>query len=120
MSLGAFQEPNFAEGVAVLETSHPSWYVGFAGLDGYKLEYQELAGSYRDCDPCDLKKNWEDANKILASKGVTLLSAGLDEVPTVYKNIDKVMEEQQDLVDIQAQFDPKLVKMAPSGERPED
>ena len=45
--------------------------------------------------------NWEDANKILASKGVTLLSAGLDEVPTVYKNIDKVMEEQQDLVDIQ-------------------
>jgi hypothetical protein len=30
------------------------------------------------------------------------------------------MEEQQDLVDIQAQFDPKLVKMAPSGERPED
>lgn len=64
--------------------------------------------------------NWEDANKILASKGVTLLSAGLDEVPTVYKNIDKVMEEQQDLVDIQARFDPKLVKMAPSGERPED
>ena len=57
--------------------------------------------------------NWEDANKILASKGVTLLSAGLDEVPTVYKNIDKVMEEQQDLVDIQARFDPKLVKMAP-------
>jgi tRNA-splicing ligase RtcB len=64
--------------------------------------------------------NWEDANKILANKGVTLLSAGLDEVPTVYKNIDKVMEEQQDLVDIQARFDPKLVKMAPSGERPED
>ncbi len=64
--------------------------------------------------------NWEDANKILESKGVTLLSAGLDEVPTVYKNIDKVMEEQKDLVDIQARFDPKLVKMAPSGERPED
>lgn len=64
--------------------------------------------------------NWDDANKILESKGVTLLSAGLDEVPTVYKNIDKVMEEQKDLVDIQARFDPKLVKMAPSGERPED
>ena len=64
--------------------------------------------------------NWEDAKKILESRGVTLLSAGLDEVPTVYKNIDKVMEDQKDLVDVQARFDPKLVKMAPSGERPED
>ena len=41
----------------------PPLEIGFAGLDGYKLEYQKLAGSYRECDPCDLKKNWEDANK---------------------------------------------------------
>jgi tRNA-splicing ligase RtcB (3'-phosphate/5'-hydroxy nucleic acid ligase) len=31
-----------------------------------------------------------------------------------------VMSAQSDLVEILARFDPKLVKMAPDGERPED
>ena len=51
---------------------------------------------------------------------MTLISAGLDEVPMVYKNIREVIAAQSDLLTIQGQFDPKLVKMAPSGERPED
>jgi tRNA-splicing ligase RtcB len=51
---------------------------------------------------------------------VTLISAGLDEVPMVYKNIHEVMAAQHDLVTILGQFDPKLVKMAPHGERAED
>jgi len=37
-----------------------------------------------------------------------------------YKDINAVMAAQSDLVDIVARFDPKLVKMAPAGERPED
>ena len=48
------------------------------------------------------------------------MSAGLDEVPFVYKNIEEVMAAQTDLVDVVARFDPRLVKMAPAGERPED
>lgn len=63
---------------------------------------------------------WEPAKKMLADAGVTLLSAGLDEVPMVYKNIDHVMAAQHDLVEPMATFQPRLVKMAPSGERPED
>jgi tRNA-splicing ligase RtcB len=59
-------------------------------------------------------------NAFLRDKGVTLISAGLDEAPMVYKNIHEVMAAQKDLVTILGQFDPKLVKMAPSGERPED
>ncbi len=51
---------------------------------------------------------------------VTLMSAGLDEVPMAYKDIDQVMAAQSDLVDKVARFDPKLVKMANAGERPED
>ena len=51
---------------------------------------------------------------------MTLLSAGLDEVPMVYKDIDEVMAAQKDLVELLGQFDPKLVKMAPGGEPPED
>ena len=49
-----------------------------------------------------------------------MLSAGLDEVPMAYKDIDEVMAAQSDLVEPLARFDPRLVKMAPSGEPPED
>ena len=66
------------------------------------------------------KFNWKDVNRLLRERGVTLISAGLDEVPMVYKNIREVMAAQHDLVKVVGQFDPKLVKMAPSGERPED
>jgi len=63
---------------------------------------------------------WKKVNAFLREKGVTLISAGLDEVPMVYKNIHEVMAAQSDLVTILGQFDPKLVKMAPHGERAED
>jgi tRNA-splicing ligase RtcB len=66
------------------------------------------------------KFSWSAVQKQLDGKGVTLLSAGLDESPGVYKDIDRVMELQSDLVDVVAKFEPKLVKMAPSGEPPED
>ena len=58
---------------------------------------------------------WTETKKLLNQRGVTLLSAGLDEVPMAYKNIDEVMAAQQDLVEPLARFEPRLVKMAPSG-----
>jgi tRNA-splicing ligase RtcB len=63
---------------------------------------------------------WDMARRILRERGVTLLSAGLDEVPMAYKDIDAVMDAQRDLVEPVARFDPRLVKMAPGGEPPED
>lgn len=56
--------------------------------------------------------NWNDLNQILQERKVTLISAGLDELPMAYKDIFDVMEQQKDLVDIIGRFDPKLVKMA--------
>lgn len=64
--------------------------------------------------------SWADAKAFLRERNVVLLSAGLDEVPMAYKDIDEVMAAQADLVEIVARFDPRLVKMAPAGERPED
>jgi tRNA-splicing ligase RtcB (3'-phosphate/5'-hydroxy nucleic acid ligase) len=63
---------------------------------------------------------WGTAQQFLRERGVTLLSAGLDEVPMAYKDIDEVMAAQSDLVETLARFEPRLVKMAPAGERPED
>ena len=64
--------------------------------------------------------SWDEMNAFLAQRQVKLLSAGLDEVPMVYKDIDEVMAAQADLVEPVAKFQPKIVKMAPAGERPED
>jgi tRNA-splicing ligase RtcB (3'-phosphate/5'-hydroxy nucleic acid ligase) len=63
---------------------------------------------------------WDAAQQFLRERGVTLISAGLDEVPMAYKDIDEVMAAQRDLVEPLARFEPRLVKMAPAGERPED
>ncbi len=63
---------------------------------------------------------WPEVQRYLAERGVTLLSAGLDEAPWVYKNIDEVMAAQKALVRPLARFMPRLVKMSPAGERPED
>jgi tRNA-splicing ligase RtcB len=79
-------------------------------------------GAGRRMSRTEAKKrfNWADAQRFLRDRGVTLISAGLDEVPMAYKDIDAVMAAQRDLVEPLARFEPRLVKMAPSGEPPED
>ncbi|MBX3063652.1 MAG: RtcB family protein [Anaerolineae bacterium] len=71
-----------------------------------------------------LKKfEWTQVNKQLKAHNVELLSAGLDEVPSAYKDIEAVMSAQRDLVDIVAEFQPRMVKMDGSkgkSYRPED
>ncbi len=64
--------------------------------------------------------SWSAVKKTLNDRGVTLISAGIDEAPDVYKDIEKVMAQQNDLVETIARFDPKIVKMAQAGEPPED
>jgi tRNA-splicing ligase RtcB len=66
------------------------------------------------------KFNWKDVNRFLKQQGVTLIRAGLDEVPMAYKKIRDVILAQKDLVTLLGEFMPKLVKMAPAGERAED
>ncbi|MFN7964071.1 MAG: RtcB family protein [Acidobacteriota bacterium] len=63
---------------------------------------------------------WPQLKQRLLKNRVTLLSAGLDEAPMVYKDIDEVMSAQRDLVEPLAAFHPRIVKMAPGDEPPED
>lgn len=64
--------------------------------------------------------NFRSIQKDLEKKGIRVLSAGSDEVPYVYKNIEDVMREQSDLVETVARFDPKIVKMCGDNSRAED
>jgi tRNA-splicing ligase RtcB len=54
---------------------------------------------------------------ILKENGVSLIGAGLDEAPMAYKDINMVMNAQQELVDIIARFRPRIVRMADDGSR---
>jgi tRNA-splicing ligase RtcB len=64
--------------------------------------------------------NWTSTKNNLAARGIEVISAGADEVPGVYKNIDDVMAQQTDLVDKVAKFQPILVKMCGTNDKAED
>jgi tRNA-splicing ligase RtcB len=66
------------------------------------------------------KFRWNHVKPLLEERGVQLLSAGIDENPLVYKDIHQVMRAQDDLVEVIARFDPRIVRMADAGEKPED
>lgn len=103
---------------------------GSMGTPGYVVRGKGVAASLRSAAHGAGRRmsrtkaketfTWDVTRRFLRERGVTLLSAGLDEVPMAYKDIDEVMAAQGDLVDVLARFDPRLVKMAPSGEPPED
>ncbi len=103
---------------------------GSMGAPGYVVRGKGLAESLDSCShgagrrmsraAANRQFRWPDIQRWLDARGITLISAGLDEAPMAYKDIEEVMSAQDDLVERVARFDPKLVKMAPAGERPED
>jgi tRNA-splicing ligase RtcB len=108
--------------VGIIPGSMASWTYVVRGKGNSESLHSAAHGAGRVMSRTAAKKNldWKTANRMLEARGVTLLSAGLDEVPMVYKDIDQVMAAQSDLVEPIARFMPRLVKMAQEGERPED
>ena len=51
-------------------------------------------------------------NKLLKDNKVTLVGGGLDEAPYAYKDINAVMEAQDNLIDVLGTFVPQVVRMA--------
>jgi tRNA-splicing ligase RtcB len=98
----------------------PGYIVRGKGSDAALHSAAHGAGRRMSRTRAKEKFTWEQTRRFLRERGVTLISAGLDEVPMAYKDIDRVMAAQSDLVEVLARFDPRLVKMAPSGEPPED
>jgi tRNA-splicing ligase RtcB len=49
--------------------------------------------------------------KMLAQADVTLIGGSVEETPSAYKDIEKVIAAQQDLVNIDGRFMPKIVRM---------
>ena len=56
----------------------------------------------------------------LEKHNVTLLGGGLDEAPMAYKDIRRVMDYQDDLVEVLGEFTPKIVRMCGDDSPSED
>ncbi|MEO5674289.1 MAG: RtcB family protein [Chitinophagales bacterium] len=50
-------------------------------------------------------------NEVLKKHNISLMGGGLDEAPMAYKNIQEVMQSQQNLIDIIGIFHPRIVRM---------
>lgn len=56
----------------------------------------------------------------LVEKRITLMGSDIDEAPMAYKDIHAVMAAQNELVEVLAKFEPRIVRMADPKEKPED
>lgn len=64
--------------------------------------------------------SFKDVEQICKDNNINILSAGLDELTGAYKNIEEVLEAQDDLVEKILKFSPRFVKMSGLNEKPED
>ena len=53
----------------------------------------------------------KDLEKVLKEARVELIGGGLDEAPMAYKDINQVINAQQELIDIVGKFQPRIVRM---------
>ncbi|MCP4362595.1 MAG: RtcB family protein [Chloroflexi bacterium] len=95
----------------------PGFVVRGKGNEAALLSAAHGAGRRMSRTKAKKSFTWHQVKKFLREQDVTLISAGLDEAPMVYKDIHEVMAAQRDLVEVMARFDPKLVKMAPADKR---
>lgn len=52
-----------------------------------------------------------DLKKVLSKAGVTLIGGSVEESPKAYKNIEKVLTAQNELIEVQGKFIPRIVRM---------
>ena len=69
------------------------------------------AGRKHSRRKCKEKFTKSDIKHQLNMNGVILIGGGVDEAPMAYKNIKKVMANQQELVEVVGSFTPKIVRM---------
>lgn len=100
-------------GVIPGSMADPGFIVRGLGNDDSLMSAAHGAGRRMSRNAAMKRFSFKDLQDIMQKRQITLISAGLDEIPMAYKDIEDVMDQQKDLVEIVAKFEPKLVKMAP-------
>jgi tRNA-splicing ligase RtcB (3'-phosphate/5'-hydroxy nucleic acid ligase) len=102
-------------GVIPGSMSAPGYVVRGTGNTDALSSAAHGAGRRMSRSEANKRFDWDTVKRKLKSQGVDLISAGLDEAPGAYKDIELVMAAQSDLVDVLAEFQPKIVKMDAGG-----
>lgn len=102
-------------GVIPGSMADPAFIVRGKGNEASLMSASHGAGRRMSRTAARDKYNFRTVQKDLEKRNIHVISAGSDEVPYVYKNILDVMAAQQDLVEIVARFDPRIVKMSDDG-----
>lgn len=69
------------------------------------------AGRLHSRRQCKMTFTKSDIKSELKKHDVSLIGGGVDEAPMAYKDIKKVMYNQQELVNVLGTFTPKIVRM---------
>lgn len=112
---GATPAGNDMLGIIPGSMASPGFLVRGKGNDASLRSASHGAGRLMSRTQAKQRLSWDDAKRVLAERGITLVSATLDEAPMAYKDIEEVMAAQANLVEILARFEPKIVKMAGNG-----
>lgn len=99
-------------GVIPGSMASPAFVVRGKGSEASLQSASHGAGRVMSRKAAKKQFTWAQVRPHLEEANVRLLAAGIDENPFVYKDIHDVMRQQQDLVEIVARFDPRIVRMA--------
>ncbi len=89
----------------------PGFIVRGLGNDESLNSASHGAGRLHSRRKCKEKFTKSDVKQQLKLHDVTLIGGGVDEAPMAYKDIKKVMNNQQELVEVIGTFTPKIVRM---------
>lgn len=89
----------------------PGFIIKGLGDEGSLLSASHGAGRKMSRTAAMKEISHGSLQEALKQHGVTLMGGGLDEAPLAYKDIYRVMQAQQQLVDTVGVFHPKIVKM---------
>ena len=95
----------------------PGFLVRGKGVENSINSASHGAGRQMSRTQANKTVNPHEMKRLLKDLGITLIGGGLDEAPMAYKDIHQVMNAQRTLVDVVAQFQPKMVRMADDGSK---
>ena len=109
------------KGATPAQAGQPGLIPGSMGTSGYLVMgkgvqeslYSASHGAGRAMSRQKAKESFTQSamKKFLSQAGVTLIGGSIEEMPLVYKDIDRVMQTQEMLVEVQGKFTPRIVRM---------
>lgn len=109
------------KGATPAQAGQPGLIPGSMGTSGYLVVgkgvqeslYSASHGAGRAMSRQKAKESFTQSamKKFLSQAGVTLIGGSIEEMPLVYKDIDRVMQTQEMLVEVQGKFTPRIVRM---------